>query len=82
VPNLLFAKRVPQVEKASGRKAESKGSAVALVGIVTCVLIGLAVALYAMKQTEPARLVIDVALAFFAWSTGRSTGEKAGLEHN
>ena len=79
---LWFVRQVPQVEKASSRTTEIKGSAIALIGGMTAVLVGLAIALYAMNQPEPARLVIDLAIGFFAWSSGRTAGEKAGIEQS
>ncbi len=80
MPKLLFVREVPDFEKEGRRKTQVKLSAVAAVGLLTMGLIGASIALYAMHQPEPGRAVIDVAVAFFAWSTGRTAGEKAGIE--
>jgi hypothetical protein len=76
---LLFVRKVPQIEL-EAPKAEIKTKAIVVVGLITLGLIGMAIALYAMKQPEAGRVVIDVGVAFLAWSTGQTVGEKAGVE--
>jgi hypothetical protein len=78
--DLLFMELAPQIEKEAGGRAKLKVGPVATVGIFLLLLLGVVIALYAMKQAEAARLVLDLAIAFFTWCTGRAVGEKAGLE--
>jgi len=77
---LWFVRVEAEIEKKAGKKARVKTSAAVGIGLITVALVGLAVTLYAMKQPEPGRLVIDLAIAFLSWTTGRTIGEKAGVE--
>ena len=76
---LWFVQEVPSIELAARRKGKIKTSAVLVVGMITVLLVGAAIALFILKQPEAGRLVIDVALAFFSWSSGRTIGELAGV---
>jgi hypothetical protein len=77
---LLFVELVPEIAKAAGAAARFKLASIAVVGGLVVMLVGLAVILYINNQAEPGRLVIDVAIAFFSWATGRAVGEKAGVK--
>ena len=77
---LMFVELAPAITKAAGADARYKLAAIGVVGGIVVLLIGLAVVLYINKQPEPGRLVIDVAIAFFSWATGRAVGEKAGVK--
>jgi hypothetical protein len=77
---LLFVRKAPQIEL-EAPKVEYKKSAIIVVGVLTLAFVGMSIALYAMKQPEAGRLVLDLALTFLAWSTGKAVGEKAGVEN-
>ena len=79
MPTLWFVEEEPSIELAVRRKGRIKTSAVLVVGAITIILVGAAVVLYVLKQPDAGRLVIDVALAFFTWSSGRTIGELAGM---
>jgi hypothetical protein len=76
---LLFTELVPEIEKEAGGRAKIKTGPIIIVGVFLLLLLGGAIALYAMKQPEAGRIVIDLTIAFFTWCTGRVVGEKAGL---
>jgi hypothetical protein len=78
---LFFARAVADIHKQKNLKAEVRPPVIALVGGLTLAFVAAAVALFAMKQPEAGRLVVDLAVAFLAWSSGRASGEKAGLTH-
>jgi hypothetical protein len=78
---LLFAREVADIEKKISAKAEVSPKVIVLVGVLTLAFLAVAITLFAMKQPEAGRIVIDLAVAFLAWSSGRASGEKAGLTH-
>jgi hypothetical protein len=80
MPNLLFVRPAANIEKAEHKRAVPKVNSVVIVGVFIIALVAAAIVLYGMNQPDGARLVIDLAVAFFAWSTGRAMGEKAGVE--
>lgn len=73
---LMFVRQVASIEKTA--KLETNGKTVLLVGILLLALLGVAIFLYAKNQPDAGRLVIDLALGFFGWATGRVSGEHAG----
>ena len=50
------------------------------VGLVILCLVAFAVILYVTGNDEAGRVVIDLAVLFFGWATGRKTGETAGIK--
>ncbi len=76
---LIFVRRIASVEKAATDKTETNLRAVVIVGILIIAFLGVAVFLYVEHQPEAGRLIIDLALAFFGWATGRAVGEKVGV---
>ena len=77
---LLLAKPAGSVEKA-GISVRIDISGVVILIIALCILAVVAAYLYATKHAEEGRLIIDLAIALFAWATGKGVGEKAGLKH-
>lgn len=47
-------------------------------GILLLSFLGAAIFLYTKNQPDAGRLVIDLAIGFFGWATGRALGERAG----
>jgi hypothetical protein len=77
---LFITKPVAGVEKAAGVKVKVEKPKVVAIGVILCVLVGLAVLLYAINQADAGRLVIDLAVAFLGFVSGRGLGEAAGLK--
>lgn len=50
------------------------------VGLVILLLVAFAVILYVTRNGEAGRVVIDLAVLFFGWATGRKIGETAGIK--
>lgn len=78
---LLFTREVANIHKQAKQKVEMPTSAIALIGGLTLAFVAAALILYVMKQPDVGRAVVDLAVAFLAWSSGRASGEKAGLTH-
>ena len=76
---LIFFRETAAIAKAAEPKIEANLSSIVVVGVIILALLSLAIILYAMGQSDGGRAIIDLALLFFGWATGRATGEKAGL---
>lgn len=73
---LMFIRQVASMEKTA--KLETNGKTVFLVGTLLLIFLGAAIFLYTKNQPDAGRLVIDLAIGFFGWATGRALGERAG----
>jgi uncharacterized membrane protein len=79
MPKLWFVEEEISIEKAARKRGKIKMMSILAVGTITVLLVAAAIALYAMNYPDSGRLVIDLAIVFLAWGTGRTTGELAGI---
>lgn len=73
--NVMFWRGKAGMEKAAAIEPNFK--TIVIVGLLILALLGVAIFLYTRDLAQEARLVIDLAVAFFGWAAGRAQGEKA-----
>ena len=81
---LMFVRRVPSIKMEKTTPAEKaemeiNPRLIKLVGMILLAFLGVAAVFYLINRPEAGRVVIDITFAFFAWATGRATGEKASV---